>query len=330
MVRIGYALSSEEHEPRRLIEHAHAAEESGFEFALISDHYHPWIDAQGHSPFVWSVLGGIANVTSRIEVGTGVTCPMIRIHPAIIAQAAATVGCLMPGRFFLGVGTGENLNEHVLGDKWPEHEVRSEMLEESLEVIRLLWEGEQVSHQGAYYTVENARVYDVPDPLPPIHVAASGPRAAELAGRIGDGLISTAPEQELVDGFRSAGGRDKPLYGQVTVCWAESREAAMKTAHEIWPTAAIRGEASQELPAPAHFEQLVEMVTPEAVAESVICGPDPEPVLDKIRAFEQAGFDNVYLHQVGPDQAGFFRFAERELLPVAGREPARAASRNSG
>jgi G6PDH family F420-dependent oxidoreductase len=187
-----------------------------------------------------------------------------------------------------------------------------------------------VSHQGAYYTVENARVYDVPDQLPPIHVAASGPRAAELAGRVGDGLISTAPEQELVDGFRSAGGGDKPLYGQVTVCWAESREAAMKTAHEIWPTAAIRGEASQELPAPAHFEQLVQMVTPEAVAESVICGPDPEPVLDKIRAFEQAGFDNVYLHQVGPDQAGFFRFAERELLPVAGRQRAGAASRNSG
>jgi coenzyme F420-dependent glucose-6-phosphate dehydrogenase len=327
MARIGYALSSEEHEPPKLVEHARAAEEAGFEFALISDHYHPWIDAQGHSPFVWSVLGGIANATSRLEVGTGVTCPMIRIHPAIIAQAAATVACLMPGRFFLGVGTGENLNEHILGDKWPEHEVRAEMLEESLEVIRLLWEGEQASYQGAYYVVENARIYDVPDELPPIHVAASGPRAAKLAGRIGDGLITTAPEKELVDAFRGDGGTGKPLYGQLTVCWAESREAAIKTAHEIWPNAAIRGEAGQELAVPAHFEQLAEMVTPEAVAEAVVCGPDPEPMLEKIRAFEKAGFENVYLHQVGPDQAGFLRFAERELLPVAGRTPAGAAAR---
>ena len=201
------------------------------------------------------------------------------------------------------------------------------MLEESLDVIRLLWGGEQVSHQGAYYTVENARIYDVPDELPPIHVAASGPRAAKLAGRIGDGLITTAPEGELVDAFRGDGGTGKPLYGQLTVCWAESREAAMKTAHEMWPTAAIRGEASQELPAPAHFEQLAQMVTPEAVAESVICGPDPEPVLQKIREFEEAGFDNVYLHQVGPDQEGFMRFAERELLSAAGRTTAGASAR---
>ena len=327
MARIGYALSSEEHEPRKLVEHARAAEEAGFEFALISDHYHPWIDAQGHSPFVWSVLGGIANATSTLEVGTGVTCPTIRIHPAIIAQAAATVGCLMPGRFFLGVGTGENLNEHILGDKWPEHEVRAEMLEESLEVIRLLWEGKQVSHQGLYYTVENARVYDVPDPLPPIHIAAGGPRAAALAGRIGDGLISTAPDQQVVDAFQKAGSADKPRYGQLTVCWAETREAAMQTAYKVWPNAAIRGEASQELPVPAHFEQLAQMVTPEEVAESVVCGPDPQPVLDKIRAFEEAGFDHVYIHQVGPDQAGFLRFAQQELLPVSGRTPVEAGSR---
>jgi coenzyme F420-dependent glucose-6-phosphate dehydrogenase len=327
MVRIGYALSSEEHEPRRLVEHARAAEEAGFEFALISDHYHPWIDAQGHSPFVWSVLGGIASATSTLEIGTGVTCPTIRMHPAIIAQAAATVGCLMPGRFFLGVGTGENLNEHILGDKWPEHETRAEMLEEAIEVIRELWEGKQVSHQGAYYTVENARIYDVPEQLPAIHVAASGARAARLAGRIGDGLIGTAPEQETVDAFRAGGGDGKPLFGQLTVCWAETRDAAIATAHKVWPNAGIRGEASQELPAPAHFEQLSQLVTPEAVAEAVVCGPDAEPVLEKIRAFEEAGFDQVYLHQVGPDQEGFFEFAKRELLPVAGRTTAGAGSK---
>ena len=327
MTRIGYALSSEEHTPSQLVDNARAAEEAGFEFALVSDHYHPWVDAQGHSSFVWSVLGGIARATERLEVGTGVTCPMIRIHPAIIAQAAATVGAMMPGRFFLGVGTGENLNEHILGDKWPEHEIRSEMLEESLEVIRLLWEGEQASFSGSYYVVENARVYDLPDELPPIHVAAGGPRAAELAGRVGDGLITTAPEGELLDGFRKAGGDGKPTFGQVTLCWAEDRDEAIRTAHRVWPNAAIRGEASQELPVPAHFEQLAEMVTPEQVAEVIPCGPDPEPVLKKIREFEKAGFDHVYLHQVGPDQAGFMRFAERELLSVVGRTAQAGATR---
>jgi coenzyme F420-dependent glucose-6-phosphate dehydrogenase len=326
MARIGYALSSEEHEPRRLVENARAAEEAGFEFALISDHYHPWIDAQGHSSFVWSVLGGIAGATKTLEVGTGVTCPTIRIHPAIIAQAAATVGAMMPGRFFLGVGTGENLNEHVLGDKWPEYDIRAEMLEESLDVIRLLWEGEQASHYGAFYTVENARVYDVPDPLPKIHIAAGGTKAAELAGRIGDGLIATAPEAEVLDGFRSAGGDGKPTYGQITLCWGENRDEAVTTAHRIWPTAAIRGEASQELPAPAHFEQLVQMITPEQIAKAIPCGPDPEPVIETIREYERAGFDHIYLHQVGPDQAGFLRFAERELLPVVGRTRETAAS----
>jgi G6PDH family F420-dependent oxidoreductase len=316
MTRIGYALSSEEHAPSQLVDNARAAEEAGFEFALVSDHYHPWIDEQGHSSFVWSVLGGIARVTERLEVGTGVTCPMIRIHPAIIAQAAATVGSMMPGRFFLGVGTGENLNEHILGDKWPEYDIRAEMLEEAVDVIRLLWKGEQASHYGPFYVVENARVYDVPDELPKIHVAAGGPKAAEVAGRIGDGLISTAPDDQVLDGFRDAGGAGKPIYGQVTVCWGTDRDEAVATAHRIWPNAAIRGEASQELPAPAHFEQLARMVTPEQVAEVIPCGPDPDPVIEKIRSYEAAGFDHIYLHQIGPDQAGFLGFAEREVLPV--------------
>ena len=316
MTRFGYALSSEEHTPSHLVDNARAAEEAGFEFALISDHDHPWVEAQGHSAFVWTVLGGIARATNRLEVGTGVTCPMMRIHPAIIAQAAATVGAMMPNRFFLGVGTGENLNEHILGEKWPEHEIRSEMLEEAVEVIRLLWDGEQASHYGSYYTVENAKVYDVPDPRPPIHLAAGGPRAGELAGRIGDGLITTAPDEEVLDAFRSGGGTGKPIFGKVTLCWGEDRDEAVTTAHRIWPNAAIRGEASQELPVPAHFEQLAETVTPEQVAEVLPCGPDPEPVIEKIREFEKAGFDHVYLHQVGPDQSGFLRFAQREILPV--------------
>src|SRR5512143_669201 len=196
MTELGYAFSSEEHRPNDLVRYARMAEEAGFTFGLISDHFHPWLDKQGNSPFVWSVLGGIAQVTQRLRVGTGVTCPTIRIHPAIIAQAAATIGAMMPGRFFLGVGTGENLNEHILGDKWPPVEIRQEMLTEAVSVIRLLWKGGMQSHRGTYYVVENARIYTLPDKLPDIYVAAAGPKSAEVAGRIGDGLISTAPKKE--------------------------------------------------------------------------------------------------------------------------------------
>ncbi|MDP9354974.1 MAG: TIGR03557 family F420-dependent LLM class oxidoreductase [Chloroflexota bacterium] len=315
MVEVGYALSSEEHRPNDLIRHARLAEEAGFTFALISDHYHPWVDAQGHSPFVWSVIGGIAQVTERLRLGTGVTCPTIRIHPAIIAQAAATAAAMMPGRFFLGVGTGENLNEHILGDRWPAHDVRAEMLDEAVAVIRLLWQGGTQSHRGSYYTVENARLYTQPEEPTPIVVAAGGPKAATLAGRIGDGLCATTAERSLVEGFERAGGTGKPRYGQMTVCWAEDEASARRTAHELWAFAALPGELSQELPTPAHFEQAVQIVTEEQVAESIVCGPDPERHIAKLREYVDAGFDHVYVHQVGPDQEGFLRFYEREVLP---------------
>src|SRR5687768_14742168 len=188
-VQIGYAISSEEHLPNDIVRHARLAEEAGFPYALISDHYHPWVDAQGHSPFVWSVIGGIATATEHLRLGTGVTCPTIRIHPAVIAQAAATSAAMMDGRFFLGVGTGEALNEHITGERWPETEVRQEMLVEAVEIIRLLWQGGNQSHHGTYYSVENARLYTLPKAEIPIVVAASGPESAELAGRIGDGLV---------------------------------------------------------------------------------------------------------------------------------------------
>lgn len=315
MTHLGYALSSEEHTPNDLVRYARQAEEVGFSFALISDHYHPWIDKQGHSPFVWGVIGGIAQATSRLQLGTGVTCPTIRIHPAIIAQAAATAASMMPGRFFLGVGTGENLNEHIHGDRWPAYDVRAEMLDEAVEVIRLLWEGDTESFWGAYYTVENARIYTLPDELPPILVAAGGEQSAELAGNIGDGLICTAPKAELVNTFRESGGNGKPRYGQLTVCWAESEAEARRTAYEIWPNAGLQGELTQELPTPAHFEQAVSTVREEDVTERVVCGPDPQRHLEQIQKYVDAGFDHVYIHQVGPDQEGFFRFYQREILP---------------
>jgi coenzyme F420-dependent glucose-6-phosphate dehydrogenase len=298
------------------VRYARQAEDAGFEFALISDHFHPWIDRQGQSPFVWSVIGGIAEATDRLVLGTGVTCPTIRTHPAVIAQAAATSAAMMPGRFFLGLGSGENLNEHIFGDYWPSADERQEMLEEAIEVIRLLWQGGSQTHRGKHYRVENARVYTLPDEPPPIAVAASGSNAAELAARAGDALISTAPDEELVQAYRSAGGNG-PRYGQLTVCWARDEREAVQTALEWWPNAALKGELSQELPLPRHFEQAAENVDEEAIAEAIVCGPEVDRWLEQITAFEDAGFDHVYLHQVGPDQEGFFQVAQRELLVKA-------------
>jgi G6PDH family F420-dependent oxidoreductase len=313
-VELGYALSSEEHAPADLVRNARAAEAAGFGFGLISDHYHPWVDAQGHSAFVWAVIGGIAQATEKFRLGTGVTCPMIRIHPAIVAQAAATCACLMPGRFFLGVGTGENLNEHILGDKWPASDERLEMLEEAVEVMRLLWQGGYQTHRGTHYTVEKARVFDLPDESIEVAVAAMQPQAAELAGRIGDAFVNVSPDRDLVERFERNGGGGKPRYGQVTVCWAESKEEAKETAWKVWPNAAVEGAASQELPLPEHFEQLVESGSPDDLEGTLVLGPDPEEYLEQIRTFEEAGFTHVYLHQIGPDQQGFLEFARNELL----------------
>jgi coenzyme F420-dependent glucose-6-phosphate dehydrogenase len=318
VAEIGYTLSAEEHGPRDLIRYAAAAEESGFTFALISDHYHPWTDRQGHSPFVWSVLGGVAGATERLHVGTGVTCPILRIHPAIVAQAAATTAAMMPGRFFLGVGTGENLNEHVVGRRWPSADERVEMLEEAVEAIRLLLGGGTQSHRGRYFHIEDARLYTLPEEPPPIMVAAKGDKAVDMAGRLGDGLIGVAPDRELISRFEEAGGGDKPRYGQLHVCWAEDEKDARRTAREWWPNSSLPGELGVELPMPRNFEQAADLLSEDDVARSVICGSDPEPHLDAIREFVDAGYSHVYLHQIGPDQEGFLRFCEREILPKVG------------
>ncbi len=315
MVQLGYAISSEEHAPNKLVENARRAEEIGFEYALISDHFHPWVDQQGHSPFVWSILGAIAQATTKLHIGTGVTSPIIRIHPAIIAQAAATVAAMMPGRFFLGLGTGENLNEHVIGEGWPAYDIRSEMLEEAIEVIRLLWQGGVQSHYGTYYTVENARIYTLPDVLPAIMIAAGGEKSAELAGRISDGLINTSPDAEVVSAFNKAGGSKQPKYGKITVCVAKDEKTAVKTAHKYWPTSALTGTLNQDLPTPTTFEAAVKTVREEDVAENVICGNDPKRHHEAIQEYIDAGYDHIYIHQVGPDQEIFFRLYEEQILP---------------
>jgi len=311
---IGYALSSEEHAPNDLVRNARLAEEAGCTFALISDHFHPWVDAQGHAPMVWPVIGGIAQATERLRLGTGVTCPTIRIHPAIVAQAAATCEAMMPGRFFLGVGTGENLNEHVLGDKWPVPDERLEMLEEAIEVIRTLWEGGYQTFRGEYYDVEQARLYTLPDPPPPIAVAAAKPLAADLAGRCGDALVSTAPDASIVENYRDAGG-DGPCYAQVTLCWAASEEEAKRTAHRVWPIVGLEGDLNQELPLPMHFEHATATVSPDDVAEAIPCGPDVDRIVEHAREYADAGFDHLYFHQVGPDQEGFLRVLRDEIAP---------------
>lgn len=315
MVEIGYTLSSEEHRASDLVRFAQMAEEAGFTFAVMSDHFHPWTERQGQSPFVWSVIGGIAQVTRRLRIGTGVTCPLVRVHPAIVAQAAATAADMLPGRFFLGVGTGENLNEHILGLQWPPATVRRDMLEEAVDVIRMLWQGGMQSYWGLYYTVENARIYSLPEQLPPIVVAASGPKAAGLAGRIGDGLIGVSPNAGVVRTFQEAGGEGKPRYGQMKVCWAQGEGEARRIAHEWWPNGALKGPLGSELALPSHFEQAVAMVTEEQVAAATVCGPDPERHVARIREYVDAGYDHVYVHQVGPHQEGFFRFYQQEVLP---------------
>jgi coenzyme F420-dependent glucose-6-phosphate dehydrogenase len=314
--RIGYSLSSEEQSPRELVRLARRAEESGFEFAMISDHFHPWIDRQGNAPFVWAVIGAIAEATRRLRLGTGVTCPIHRVHPAILAQAAATASLLMPGRFFFGVGTGENLNEHVVGGEWPSAEVRLEMLEEAIRIIRLLWQGGMQSFRGRYFAVENARIYNLPDEPIPLLVAAGAEKAAELAGELGDGLVSTAPKPDLVERFHRSRDEDgRPVYGQITVCWAPDEARARANALEAWPNAGIPGDLKWELPLPEHFEQAAKLVTEDAVAERVVCGPDPDRHLAKLREFADAGFTHVSVHQVGRDQEGFFRFYAERVLP---------------
>jgi coenzyme F420-dependent glucose-6-phosphate dehydrogenase len=314
-MEIGYAFSSEEHAPSELVRQARAAEEAGFGFGLISDHIHPWVDAQGHSPFVWSVIGAIAHTTEHFRIGTGVTCPLIRIHPAIIAHAAATCACLMPGRFFLGVGTGENLNEHVTGAKWPAPDERLELLEEAVEVMRLLWQGDYQTHRGKHYTVENLRIFDLPDEPVEIMVAAMQPQAAKLAGRIGDGLINVAPKEEIIQGFEDAGGKGKPKYGQITVCYAGSKDEARRTAFEVWPNALVEGSASQELPLPKDFEQLVEGRSAEELDGKLVLGDDVDEFVEEIRKYEEVGYTHLYVHQIGPNQDGFLKFAKSDLFP---------------
>jgi G6PDH family F420-dependent oxidoreductase len=321
----GYTCSSEEFEASDLVRFAALAEDAGFDFVTVSDHYHPWTTSQGHSPFAWSTLGGIAARTRSVRIGTGVTCPLIRIHPTIVAQAAATVSEMSDGRFFLGVGTGEALNEHITGRRWPPIDVRLEMLAEAVGIIRALWTGETVDHHGGHYTVENAKLFSAPATSIDIVWAAAGETSARHAAEHADGMWATSPAADTVAAYRDAGGTG-PVIGQLTVCWGPADHAA-RTAHEIWPNAAVQGQLSQDLPTWTHFEQAAGMVTVDDVRARVVAGDDVDAVVEQVGAFVDAGFTHLHLHQVGPDQRAFFDVWRSELRQAltdrASRPPAR-------
>ncbi|WP_285688574.1 TIGR03557 family F420-dependent LLM class oxidoreductase [Actinoplanes sp. NBRC 103695] len=312
-MRIGYFLSCEEYTPAQLIEQARLAQDAGFQSLWISDHFHPWNDEQGHSPFVWSIIGALSQVVT-IPITTAVTCPIIRIHPAVTAQAAATSAVLHDGRFVLGVGTGEALNEHILGDRWPNARERLEMLEEAVEVMRELWKGEFVTHRGRHYQVDQARIYTLPAEPPKVYISAFGPKAVEVAARIGDGYVSTMPDGDLVRRFRDLGGGDKPVQGGFKGCWAPSEQAGVRTAHRLWANASVPGELSQVLPSPRHFEQASQLVTEDMTKDAVVCGPDPAGHAEQLRAYEKAGFDEVYIANMGPDYGELIDMYRREFL----------------
>ncbi|MFE9772062.1 LLM class F420-dependent oxidoreductase [Streptomyces sp. NPDC005931] len=314
MPEYGYFLSCEQYGPAELIEQARMAEQAGFQALWISDHYHPWSDAQGQSPFVWSVIGALSEAVS-VPVGTAVTCPTVRMHPAVVAQAAATSAVMTRGRFRLGVGTGEALNEHILGDPWPPAHVRLEKLEEAIQVMRRLFTGEEVNHHGTHYTVENARLYTVPDGPIPIDISGFGPAATKLAARVGDGYITMMPDASMVEQYRKGGGGGKPVSGGTKVCYGTDREECVRTVHRLWANELLPGELGQVLPSPKHFEQAQSLVTEEMVSDGRVCGDDADEHVAELRAFAEAGFDRIYVNQIGPDLRGFFDFYRTKVLP---------------
>jgi G6PDH family F420-dependent oxidoreductase len=314
MTEIGIFFSCEERSAPEIVRGAEKAEQAGFGSAWISDHFHPWNDEQGESPFVWSVLGAVAEATDSMNWMTAVTCPTVRTHPGIIAQAAATTATLMPGRFRLGVGSGEALNEQIFGDRWPQADVRLEMLEEAVEVIRKLWQGGETQHHGEHYVLERARIYSLPDQLPEILVSGFGPKAIEVAARIGDGFVTVGPDEDAVDQYRDAGGTG-PITGGLKVCWGEDRDECVRTVHRLWPNEALSGELSQVLPSPHHFEQATALVTEQHISEALPCGNDPEEHISAIQEYIEAGFDEIFVGQIGPDHDGFVDFYAREILP---------------
>ena len=323
---LGYFLSTEEYAPDELLEQAALAQDAGFEALWISDHFHPWNDEQGQSAFVWSIIGALSRVC-RLPVTTAVTCPTMRLSPVVTAQAAATSAVMHEGRFRLGVGTGEALNEHIHGDPWPNAGVRREMLTEAVDLMRQLWTGEVIDHRGTHYTCDNARIYTLPERAPEVWVSGFGPAATRLAGEIGDGYVTTSPDTELLDLFRETSG-GKPAMGGLKAAWAATEEEGVEHAHRLWATSGLPGELAQILPTPKHFEQAAELVTPEMTRSSLVCGPDIDRHTAALVEYVDAGFEEVYVANIGPHYREMISRFGSEVLPAVRERAARGKDGN--
>lgn len=317
MARFGYTIMGEQAGPAQLVRDAARAEEVGFDFLAASDHYNPWLEEQGHSPYTWSVLGAVAQATESIDLMTYVTCPIIRYHPVVVAQKAATVSVLSGGRFTLGIGAGERLNEHVIGRDWPAVDLRHEMLEEAVQIMRHLLDGEHVTYRGQHFDAEDAMLWDLPDEPTPIGIAVSGPSSCRLAGEHADVMIAVEPRAELGEQFDAAGGAGKPRVGQVGVCFDPDETAARRRAHEQFRWFSGGWKVNAELPNPTAFDAAASSVTEDEVAEQIACGSDVERFVDAVRPFLDAGFTDVALVQIGAaHQDAFLDWSEKELLPA--------------
>jgi G6PDH family F420-dependent oxidoreductase len=324
MTKFGYTMMCEQSPPDQLVQDVQRAEEAGFDFSVISDHYQPWLSSQGHSGYAWSILGAAAQATERIGLMSFVTCPILRYHPAVVAQKAATMQILSGGRFRLGLGAGENLNEHVVGERWPSVGVRHEMLSEAVDIIAALFDedgngnGEgTVNYRGDYFDVESARLWDLPERRVPIGIAVSGPASCELAGRKADMMVAVEPEAELAERFDRAGGSGKSRVGQLAIAYDADKDAAIQRAHEQFRWFGLGWKVNADLPNPDSFEGATQFVTPEQVAEALSCGPDVEEHVEAVKAFVDAGFDEVAIVQIGADQQEqFTTWAQKELLPA--------------
>ncbi|XVV01344.1 LLM class F420-dependent oxidoreductase [Actinosynnema sp. CA-248983] len=316
-MRIGYTLMTEQAGPKALVAHAARAERAGFDFEVMSDHYFPWLDEQGHAPYAWSVLGAVAQVTERVELMTYVTCPTMRYHPAVVAQKAATVQLLSDDRFTLGLGAGENLNEHVVGRGWPPVNVRHELLREAVEIISLLFDGGYVNYAGDHFRVDSAKLWDLPARRVPIAVAVSGSQSVQTFAPLADAMVATEPNAELCRDWDVFQGRSARKIGQVPVCWDPSEDEAVKRAHDQFRWFAGGWKVNSELPGPAGFAGATQFVRPSDVAEQIPCGPDVGPIAEAVRGFAEAGFTDLALVQIGGDnQDEFLEFAESDLLPA--------------
>ena len=319
-MQLGYTMMTEQAGPKDLVSHVVGAEEVGFDFAVSSDHYFPWLDSMGHAPNAWVTLGAAAQATSRIDLMTYVTCPLFRYRPAVVAQQAATLQLLSDGRFTLGLGAGENLNEHVVGEGWPPVAVRHEMFAEAVEVIRALLtaeEGSYVTYHGEYYDVDGGRIWDLPAGGVPIGIAVSGKQSCELAGAYGDVLVATEPRPELGEMFDAAGGAGKPRVGQMPICYDTDQAAAVTRAHELFRWFGLGWKVNADLPGTAGFEAASQFVRPDDVAGAIPCGDDVDAVIEGARAYADAGFTHLALVQIGGDQqVPFLEWSERALMPA--------------